>query len=354
MENNELIIKQNQELVAKADFSDIDVFLQNGMDMLQEKGRHNLLSLFAGSAMAANMAESIANAKRLEVIIPENLKALLEKGEAVFDNSSKNPGQFAPNIRLKGSNEIAGQVTLKPGVNPQMVTQATANLAVFAMMAQIDQKLDEMNKKLDDLFDIGKKNAIEEAKQGFLTFYAAYKAGIVNDIEIKFAANNAVQSMSQGIGKYKNYIAKEIERIQGVNSPFSGAPRNGFTTFIRGFLPGMKDVKYYRKLYNELDRDIVLYYKLNLLLEAVESFRTNSSNAIEVHHLNNVTSFFNKAITPKFQELAAFVVDTKKHPDMKLAINTVFVIDKQYCQSLAEPKYTALAIEAEPRELMLN
>ena len=101
--------------------------------------------------IVADSLNKIAHSEGFFVEIPKGLRDALKSGKAALDKSSKNPGSFTPNIRIKGENGIQGQVTISKGCDTQAITQSIANLAMMSMVQSVLGQLDAIQEGIEDI-----------------------------------------------------------------------------------------------------------------------------------------------------------------------------------------------------------
>ena len=116
---NELTLKSETQLAPE--LSDVDILsiykVPASIDKMVEKNKTDLLNKLNCGAVLIDAFAEIGNSTDFMVDIPAGLRNMLKSGKAVFDNSAKSPGNFTPNIRIVGKNEI-GRASCRERVCP--------------------------------------------------------------------------------------------------------------------------------------------------------------------------------------------------------------------------------------------
>ena len=135
---NELIAKQRTQLSQSSSNKKQDILAIYGvpemLDKITQKERSNLLNSISCGTVFINSLNEVSHAEDFIVEIPSGLRKLIEEGKATFDSSSKSPGSYTPNIRVKGENGIAGQATITKGTDDLALTRSLSNLAMMGMV----------------------------------------------------------------------------------------------------------------------------------------------------------------------------------------------------------------------------
>ena len=247
--SNKVIVPENNVAI-KSIYDDFSIRM--AVTSLQEMSRRNVVSMLSGAVFMADIASKLGDLEKFSVEIPSELITGIKDGTLHFDNSKKVFGNFTPNIR-NSDGKIVGQAMLKKGVNQQFFTSALTSLAVFAMVAQILQKLDEISSSVNDI-KIGQENdRWSEVISGFRDFYIAYTS---NPNDARDQARIAYSKMTSGLTK----IHKHIDYISDPKH-FRMAPGNKFWAFIYGNC----FMNPYRNKLKNLEAKLVEYQQLELL-----------------------------------------------------------------------------------------
>ena len=124
------------------------------------------------------------------------MRDVLKSGKALFDISTKAPGNFTPNIRIVGKNGIQGQATIYEGTNPQSVTNGLANIAMMAMVQSVLAKMEIIDEKLDSIVQGQKNDRVGKIIGSFKTFMDLYPT-FQSDEEMRNSANQTYQNILQ-------------------------------------------------------------------------------------------------------------------------------------------------------------
>ena len=224
-----------------------------------------------------NSLNEVSHAEDFIVEIPSGLRKLLKEGKATFDMSSKSPGSYTPNIRIKGENGIAGQATITKGTNDLAITRSLSNLAMMGMVQSVLAKLDTIDEKLDEII-IGQKNdRIGEVIGHFKGFMDLYPS--INSVdELRNAANQAYMEIHSGLTKIHLQIDEYRKKLEK-------APKNHLIAFWKGFChPMTKTISKYQEAYSNYIYDLQLYNRL-ILLSDVLLYLKGDYEAMERNHM---------------------------------------------------------------------
>lgn len=334
----ELTIPKRKSLSNPSVYEDFNLSLVLGD--LEETERSGIIDKLSGVAVGADVLAGLTNLKRFSVEIPSELLEGMKSGNFGFDKSSKIAGNFTPNIRdLDG--KLVGQATIKEGVNPQALTSSVANLAMYAMLANISAKLDSISDSIH-VVQVGQEND-RRAKvvSGFVDFYLAYKSSL-SDADKKAAARTAYSKMSEGLDQ----IHFELAEL-GNYKHFKFAPKSGFGAFVYGN-SGMTK---YRNRYNELCNKLIEYQQLSLLTELVCLNCYDEGSAKDRH---NISSNLYKNIlqgehAEALMQRLSCITDT---PVNELFVYRFLETDKEYSEILNSPK--CLKLETDSTEITFN
>ena len=99
----ELVVKSKTELIKDGQKKDVLSFygVPAMLDQIVKKEKAELLNNVNCGAVVMDSLNKLANSEGFFVEIPSGLREMLKTGKASFDKSSKNPGGFTPNIRIK-------------------------------------------------------------------------------------------------------------------------------------------------------------------------------------------------------------------------------------------------------------
>lgn len=161
------------------------------------------------------------------VEIPSRLREMLKSGQAVFDKSSKSPGGFTPNIRIKGETGIKGQAVIVRKTNNQQITQSIANLAMMATIQYVLEKLEIIEEKIEDVKNGQKDDRVGSIIgdfKGFVDLYPTFRPSE----ELNNAATIAYMGMHSGLAKLHLQIDEERKKLDG-------APANDWQALLKSF-----------------------------------------------------------------------------------------------------------------------
>lgn len=279
---NELIAKQHTQLSQNNSKKKQDILTIYGvpemLDKITQKERSNVLNSISCGTVFINTLNEISHAEDYVVEIPSGLRKLLKEGKATFDSSSKSPGSYTPNIRVKGENGIAGQATITKSTDNLAITRSLSNLAMMGMVQSVLAKLDVIDEKLDDII-IGQKNdRIGEVIGHFKGFMDLYPS-IKNDDEMRNAANQAYMAIHSGLTKIHLQIDEYRKKLDK-------APKSHLSSFWKGFFhPFTITTRKYQEIYSNYVYDLQLYNRL-ILLSDVLLFLKGDYEAMERNHMS--------------------------------------------------------------------
>lgn len=263
---NELIAKQHTQLSKSNSNKKQDILAIYGvpemLDKITQKERLNLLNCISCGTVFLDSLNEVSHAEDFIVEISSGFRKLLKEGKATFDSSSKSPGSYTPNIRLKGENGIAGQATITKGTDDLAITRSLSNLAMMGMVQSVLAKLDGIDEKLDEII-IGQKNdRIGEVIGHFKGFMDLYPS-IKNDDELRNAANQAYMQIHSGLSKI-------LLQINEYRKKLDKAPKNHLIAFWKGFChPMTNTMSKYQDAYSNYVYDLQLYNRLILLSDVL-------------------------------------------------------------------------------------
>ena len=274
----ELIVKSKTVIAKQA--SPKDILSLYGvpaiLDQIVRKEKNTFLKNLSCWGVILDDLNKLTHNEDLFVDIPAELREMLKSGKATFDKSSKNPGGFTPNIRIKGEIGIKGQATIVQKVDKQKITQNMSNLAMLAIVQSIFERLDVIEEKLEDVKK-GQTNdrigSIIGYFKGFMDLYPTFKSSE----ELNSAAIMAYLNMQGGLAKLHLQIEENRKKLDG-------APGNNWQTFWKSIIhPFRNEAKRYQECYQDYVYDIQLYNRLILLSDVV--LHLNGDNeAIERNH----------------------------------------------------------------------
>ncbi len=293
---NKLIVPKKTDIVGTI-YDDFG--LTFATESLQEESRKNIVSMLSGATVAADALVKLKGLKQFSIEIPPEFIQGIKDGALSFDKSGKILGNFTPNIRDLDGN-LVGQATIKSGINPQALTSAASNLAMFAMMAEMSHKLDLLSESVEDV-KIGLANDRRaEVISGFRDFYIAYTSN-PNREDLKMIASIALSKMTSGLAK----IHLEIDEAAKYRH-FKFAPGNGFMAFLYG----NSGMSIYRKRYRQLEGAILDYQRLDALTEIVCYF-VNGEEGVKNKRMD-ITNLLNRVITEQLISKEVFLMDKPK------------------------------------------
>lgn len=278
---NELVAKQRTQLSQSSSNKKQDILAIYGvpemLDKITQKERSNLLNSISCGTVFINSLNEVSHAEDFIVEIPSGLRKLIEEGKATFDSSSKSPGSYTPNIRVKGENGIAGQATITKGTDDLALTRSLSNLAMMGMVQSVLAKLDVIDEKLDNII-IGQKNdRIGEVIGHFKGFMDLYPS-IKKDDEMRYAANQAYMQIHSGLSKIHLQIDEYRKKLEE-------APKNHLVSFFKGFRhPLTNTTSNYQEAYSNYVFDLQLYNRL-ILLSDVLLYLKGDHEAMERNHM---------------------------------------------------------------------
>lgn len=274
----ELVVKSKTELIKDGQKKDVLSFygVPAMLDQIVKKEKAELLNNVNCGAVVMDSLNKLANSEGFFVEIPSGLREMLKTGKASFDKSSKNPGGFTPNIRIKGETGIKGQATIVQKVDSQAITQSLSNLAMMAMVQSVLEKLNVIKKRVEDINKGQKDDRIGDVIghfKGFIDLYLTFKS----PEELNIAATIAYMNMQSGLAKLHLQIEHERKKIDG-------APTNDWKALWDSLThPFHNEAERYQKCYEDYVYDIQLYNRLILLSDVVLHLK-GDNKAIERNH----------------------------------------------------------------------
>lgn len=297
----ELIVKPKTEVATQTNKKDILTYymVPDILDKIVKKEKEELLNNLSCGAVISDALYNLTHSDEFFVEIPSGLKEMLKTGEAVFDKSSKNPGAYAPNIRIKGDRYISGQATIVQKTDLKAVSNCLSNLAMMAMIQSVLEKLDVIEEKVEDVIQ-GQKNdrigKIIGRFKGFMDLYDTFKT----PKELRDAADRAYEGMQEGLGELHCQI--EEERIK-----LNNAPANHLQTIKLAIKdPFNNKIDYYIKVYEDFVYDIQLYNRLKMLSDVILVLK-GSPEAIKKSH-ETMVGYCNKNIDDSFKKKMAYLM----------------------------------------------
>lgn len=286
MENDKLILYQKTGIAENSHREDLFALygIPNLIDKVVAHEKDSFLANFieVGDQLGVVGTElhTLFNSKELMVEIPGHLKDMLLSGKAVLDKSTIIEGNLTPNIRILGKKGIAGQVTLKEGVNKDAVANSLANLAMLAMVQTILAKLDGIEEKIDDVKTGQMNDRIAEVIAAFKSFCDLYPTFTSAD-ELNREISQAYGKMQAGLVKLHLQIEEERNKLKEAPSDVISALK---FTVKNLFVKDAIDKQ--RSLYGDYIRHINVYYRLNLLADLIVSLKggVHIENLIRKNH----------------------------------------------------------------------
>ena len=300
----ELIVKPKTEVATQTNKKDIlTIYMVPDMlDQIVTKEKIELLNNLSCGAVVSDALSNLAHSDGFFVEIPSGLREMLKTGEAFFDKSNKNPGAFAPNIKIKGDGRIKGQATIVQKTDPLAVSNCLSNLAMMAMIQSVLEKLEVIEEKIEDVKQ-GQKNdrigSIIGSFKAFMDLYDTFKT----PEEMRRAADDAYRDMQKGLTQLHLQIEEERKKL-------NEAPANHLQTFLLSMkTPNIfrNRLDKYRKIYEEYVYDIQLYNRL-ILLSDVILFLKGSPDAIRMNH-EKMVDYCNKYIDDSFKKKMAYLMN---------------------------------------------
>lgn len=262
--SQELIVKPQTKIAIHAKKTDILSLygVPAMLDQIIKKEKAVLLNKMSCGTVIMDSLNKLSHTEDFFVEIPSGLREMLKSGKASFDKSGKNPGDFTPNIRIKGEAGIKGQATIVQKSAPQAITQSMSNLAMMAMVQSVLEKLDVIEEKVENIKK-GQKNdrigSIIGYFKGFMDLYSTFKTSE----ELNNAAAIAYMNMQSGLAKLHLQIEEERKKLNGV-------PVNSWQAFWKSIThPLHNESERYQKCYEDYVYDIQLYNRLILLSDVV-------------------------------------------------------------------------------------
>lgn len=301
---NELIIKSKTEISTQSEKTDIlTLYGVPGMiDQIIKKEKSNLFNNLSCATVIIDALNNCTYSEDFFVEIPSGLREMLRSGKATFDQSAKNPGSFTPNIRVKGEPGIKGQATIVQKTDTQAVAQSLSNLAMMAMVQSILDKLDAIEKKVDDI-KTGQKNdrvgSIIGAFKGLIDLYSTFK----RSEELQNVAQTTYIEMQKGLAQLHLQIDTERKKLNGV-------PTTGWQVFYQSITnPFHNEAERYQKCYEDYIYDIQLYNRLILLTDVV-FLLMGKNEAIEENH-SKMLKYCEEYIDDSFKNNMSYLMQGK-------------------------------------------
>lgn len=218
---------------------------------------------------------------------------MLKLGKASFDKSGKNLGGFTPNIRIKGESGIKGQATIVQKSDSQVITQSISNLAMMAMVQSVLEKLNVIERKVEDIKRGQKDDRIGSIIghfKGFMDLYPTFKTSE----ELNYAATIAYMNMQSGLAKLHLQIEEERKKL-------NEAPANNWQAFWKSITnPFHNESERYQKCYEDYVYDIQLYNRLILLSDIVLHLKGDNEAIARNHKI--MVNYCNSHIDCSFKK----------------------------------------------------
>lgn len=301
--NKELVVNKHTQLcINDTRKKDILEFygVPGWLDKISQKERSNLLNSISCGGVFINSLHDISHASDFKLEIPSGFRKLINEGKAAFDSSSKSPGSFTPNIRIKGEKGIVGQATITKDVDVQSVARSLSNLALMGMLQSALAKLDVIEKKVDEIINgqkIDRIGIVIGSFRGFMNLYPSIKY----DDEMRLTANKAFMNMDVGLAQ----IHQQIDEYRKI---LDEAPKDHLHVFWKGFCNPLKGtVKYYQEIYSKFVYDLQLYNRL-ILLSDVVLYLKGDYEVIERNH-KTMKAYCQEYIDEPFIEKMKFLAN---------------------------------------------
>ena len=278
--SSEIIVKEKTKIAPNSNKTDILSLygVPACLDKITKKEKSNLLNMLDCGAIVADSLNKIAHSEGFFVEIPKGLRDALKSGKATLDKSTKIPGSFTPNIRIKGVNGIQGQVTISKGVDTQAITQSLANLAMMSMVQSVLGQLDAIQEGIEDIKKGQENDRVASVTGAFKNFMLHYPYETLE--ELKDRAFSAGESVQIGLTKLHHQIDEERKQLDS-------APQNDWGAFLLSVKNLLKihrsKIDYYRELYHRFTYHLQLYNRLILLSDVILHLEGKSSDISKNH-----------------------------------------------------------------------
>lgn len=278
--SSEIIVKDKTEIASNSQKQDILSLygVPACLDRIIEKEKSTLLNMLDCGAILADSMNKIAHSEGFFVEIPKGLRDALKSGRATLDCSTKKPGSFTPNIRIKGTSGIQGQVTLSKGVDSQAITRGLANLAMMSMVQSVLEQLDAIQEGVEDIKKGLENDRVASVTGAFKNFMLHYP--YETQEELKDRAFSTVESMQIGLTQLHHQIDEERKKLDS-------APTNDWGAFLLSVKNLLKihksKINYYRDLYHRFTYHLELYNRLILLSDVILCLEGKSSDVSKNH-----------------------------------------------------------------------
>lgn len=302
--SQELIVKLKTEIAVHAKKTDILSLygVPAMLDQVVKKEKADLLKKMSYGTVIIDSLNKLSHSEDFFVEIPSGLREMLKSGKASFDKSGKNPGGFTPNIRIKGESGIKGQATIVQKSDSQAVTQSISNLAMMAMVQSVLEKLDVIERKLEDIKRGQKDDRIGSIIghfKGFTDLYPTFKT----PEELNNAAAIAYMNMQSGLAKLHLQIEEERKKL-------NGAPVNSWQAFWKSITnPFHNESERYQKCYEDYVYDIQLYNRLILLSDVVLHLKGDNEVIARNHKI--MVDYCNLYIDCSFKKKMGYLMAEK-------------------------------------------
>lgn len=337
----DLIVKLHTDL-ANGTRKQEDVLSYYGVpvmfDQVTSRERGRILNHLTCGTVLWDTLNQLEHTDSLIVEIPRNLRKLVKEGKAAFDKSSI-PGNFTPNIRIKGKKGIAGQATIKLGANDYTVTNCLANLATVAMIQSVLGKLEAVDEKIDKII-AGQKNdrigKVIASFKGFMDLYPSFKS----DEEMRITANEAYLHMYEGLSQIHLEIDNEWKELDN-------APTTQWQAFLSGVL-FMNKVQKYQDTYSNYIYDLQLYMRLQLLLDVILWLKAGHDGVYRNHQM--FTRYCQNTLTDEFEQRMNFLMNGKTQG---IASVRNYIRNLQETLALVNSEEGSLLIECQAKDFQL-
>lgn len=300
----ELIVKPKTEIAVHT--KETDILSLYGvpamLDQIVKKEKADLLNKMSCGTVIMDSLNKLSHSEDFFVEIPSGLREMLKLGKASFDKSGKNLGGFTPNIRIKGESGIKGQVTIVQKSDSQVITQSISNLAMMAMVQSVLEKLNVIERKVEDIKRGQKDDRIGSIIghfKGFMDLYPTFKTSE----ELNYAATIAYMNMQSGLAKLHLQIEEERKKL-------NEAPANNWQAFWKSITnPFHNESERYQKCYEDYVYDIQLYNRLILLSDIVLHLKGDNEAIARNHKI--MVNYCNSHIDYSFKKKMDYLMAEK-------------------------------------------
>lgn len=198
--------------------------------------------------------------KHLEIQIPAEFQEKLKNGTAHLGKKDME-GCFTTTIYEPGKRGSAGQLYVKETVDPNAMSDALSNLAVYGMLQQISNNLEEIKENQRIMLEGQRTDRLGTIIGSFRAYVISYPL-FKTEEEKRSASFNVFKTMSQGITQ----IHFELDTL---SKELKDAPDNAWSHFLKAALTNINYAGKKEQAYDCLVYGLYKYYNMLKLSDII-------------------------------------------------------------------------------------